>query len=157
MKELSFIKSPMELEFVIQIPIYHMQLLLNLFDLHIIQIAYPSSIKSIVDNGMSDSNIQSMNLQEEKENLLSSYTLRITECNQLLLETISSILQNEKIDSSSALFSLLPSLYLTNAVVRLNEETLDKLLKVNDKILSDVFHRMKTISNKIQSDIVFTK
>lgn len=158
MKELSFIKSPMELEFVIQVPIYHMQLLLNIFDSHIIQIAYPSSIKSIVDNGMNISNIQSINFQEEKENLLSSYTLRITECNQLLLETISSILQNEKGEyTSSVLFSLLPSLYLTNAVVRINEETLDKLLKVNDKLLSDIFHRMKTISNKIQSDIIFTK
>ena len=156
LKLLPSMRSPMEMEFVIQIPIYHMQILLNIFGNDILQVAYPSSIKSIIENGMNFKNIKSIVFKNEKENLLSEYSLRITECNQLLLEMISQLIKNSGGEYETVIFSLLPSLYMTNAVIRVNENDLDQMVEnPSNRLLWELFTQLKGISNKILSDICF--
>jgi hypothetical protein len=161
MKRISRIKNNLEVEFVIQLPIYHMQILLNSLDNTVLPVLYNSSMKNIIDTGLiyedfkmldyeSDDEDETKIKLEEHEEGISSYRTRITESNQLALNVLPLILKSEKDISNSDAFSILPSIYRSTAVVRYNTEYDYPSI---DPVIDSMFMDMKNISSGILEDI----
>ena len=94
---------------------------------------------------------------EERTNAISAYRARITEANQYMLNVIQIITADKESDVPSA-FSLLPSIYLTNAVLTMKVDDIPKLLKkCIDPSLIDMFEDINNTANNIIADMNSSK
>ena len=171
MRMLNKTAADLKLNFTIQLPIQYMQILLNYYDNHIIPVSYESSIKNIIANGLVYDNFktyayepdlqgneESDPKEEEFNNQVEAYRVRITEANQVLLNTINAMLTHNSTTkdipiSKESIFSLLPSVYRANAVITVNSSYIDALCKDNDSVIGTMFSEMKGIIKGVNEEI----
>ena len=155
--------NPLELDFVIQLPIQYMQILENSFSHEVLTIAYESSMSNIIDGGLKYDNfltseyIEDTETDEEKikvyNNSVESYKTRITEANQLTLNTMPILLNSDGDVHIPSVFAMLPSIYTTKAVIRINMKNADVLRNHYDPIIKEMFEDAFEIANAVISDI----
>lgn len=152
------LSTPLEIDFAVQLPIEYMQILENYFSDEDLKIRYESSISQIIDNGMryndfklpiseDDDQIKSHNEQVE------AYKERIKNCELSLMNSIQIMLKTDKLlVDQTALFSTLPSIYMTNAVITYNMGK-EENYKIGDATISDMFAEMKNIAHKLDASL----
>ena len=143
LRRMAIIDSSLELEFAIQLPIQYMQMLENYFSFEILPIAYESSMSDIIDGGIDHTKF--INTDE--------YNARFAEANQTLLNAIPIILNsNGDVDVRST-FAMMPAMYSTKAVIKVNMNNIDKLLDHYNDTIKEIFIEIKDIANNITKDI----
>lgn len=165
MQHMARVKTPLKVEFIVQLPIQYMQILENAFSREEIDIMYESSMSNIIDGNIvyddfvspawdvesEDEELQAKT--KEYHNAISAYSQRINEANQTTLNSIT-ILLNDGIDTDvTSAFSMLPSVYTTKALLVLNTEYADKYINIYDPMLSDMFQEMMDFTTNIEDDI----
>lgn len=164
-KQIGLLESKLNIDFAVQIPIQLMMQIENALDSNILPIRYESSIQSIIENGLAFSNFNSSNdleLDEEAEinfnNDIEAYTNRISEANQLTLNTISLLLKDDMHNDENSAFALLPSMYVTNAVFTINMEHKDLYLDTfTSDLIRPMFKEMIELGNSLAYDMSKTK
>ena len=164
-KQIGLLESKLNVDFAVQIPIQLMMQIENALDSNILPIRYESSIQSIIENGLAFSNFNSSNdleLDEEAEinfnNDIEAYTNRISEANQLTLNTISLLLKDDMHNDENSAFALLPSMYVTNAVFTINMEHKDLYLDTfTSDLIRPMFKEMIELGNSLAYDMSKTK
>lgn len=153
------IRTPLIFDFVIQLPIMHMQMLESSFYPEDISISYRSSITNIIDNGIVFHNFTLGEQQEDgsyaNSTKIDAYKLRISEMERKLMNIVSELFKDISAvngNHPTSIVALLPSIYLTNAVVSIDENVLSGLSHT-DFTLSSLFDSMRVTGNKILLDI----
>lgn len=164
MKQLSKLKTPLELEFAIQLPIYYMNILEASYYPEDLRISYRSSMANIISNGIVFNNFKfNEEDPESNETEITAYRVRISESNHKLLETLEKLVQtnNRETDifnsTSSGIFALLPPVYLTNAVITIDYDNISQFANSSDTIISSLFKTIENISAQVNSDIQYTR
>lgn len=152
------LKSPLSLEFAVQLPIQQMQLIENMFGPDMLTISCESPMISILDGGLlfndfvapEDTNDEP---SVDRVNAISAYRTRLTEANQFMLNAIKVLAENGDNDSCS-IFSLLPSMYMTNAVITVRVDDLESIIdRCIDLSVREMFTAMLDTAHKIVEDI----
>lgn len=158
------LKTPLQVEFAIELPIQYMQILENTFSQDVLKINYESSMTNIIDNSIRYNDFILPEYDEEEENTdeytavkneIEAYRVRIAEANQLTLNAITVLLNNNGEDGlvdTTKVFSMLPSIYTTRAVVTINTENLEKYGSCTEPLLIDMFNDMFDIINQLFED-----
>lgn len=155
LKSLGHIKTPLELDFAIQLPIQIMQTLENIFGEDIIKISYENSMISILDEGLlfNDFIVPDISNEEsDNKNSISAYRVRLTEANQFALNAIKLLTENEDSNIPSS-FAILPSMYMAKAVITISVDNIEMLSKCQNEIISEMFKMIMETSKKILIDI----
>ena len=162
MRKISRINNPLEINFVVQLPIYHMQMISSFYDNIKLPIQYNSTMSTIINNGLifddfktcefvnDDSEEGQLKLHQHEEGI-SSYRQRINEANSLLLNTISILIKSKSDINSSDIFSLLPPIYKTTAVIKYN--TKEKYQNNIHPIINSMFNDMAKFASDIIEDL----
>lgn len=158
--------APLIFDFVIEVPIFMMMCIANAFSEDILQIKYVSSIKDIMKNGLPSNDIilpkknEDNNSEEDPETIneqngqISAYSVRLSEADKTLINSIKLILdQSSEGTDLTALFSILPSMYMTKAVVSFKYEDLDKITSYNDDLISALFTSIALLAENIEMKI----
>ena len=153
--------SYLSLEFAIQLPIQYMQMLLNAYSREILNIAYESSMSNIVDNGLIYNDFKTSDHLDEEQmtlvnNNIETYKTRITEANQILLNSIPIILSKPDDVDVTNTFALLPSIYMSTAVIKVDYDTTNrKIVNIEppDPLLEEMFGEITNICHMVQNDI----
>ena len=164
MKRLSKLKSPLEVDFVVQLPIEYMQILLNTYGRDILPVQYESSMSTILDNGIQyedfktlewvdESSEEGLKKIEEHDNAIAAYRVRIAEANGVLLNTIKNLMESKADISTSSIFSLLPSIYSATAVITVNVEHLKLFTSHYDPLINTMFRDIEKTIENIQDDL----
>jgi hypothetical protein len=151
MQQMSKLRTPLELEFAIQLPIYHMNLLEASYYPEDLRISYRSSIGNIIDNGMVFHNFK-FNEDGSNETAIDAYKVRISEANHAMMETIGKLIQIGDCHPQS-IFSLLPPIYLTNAIITISYDIIPQLLNTSDNVLYSMFKNIESVAKMIHNDI----
>ena len=147
--------APLKFEFVIQLPIHYMQMLLNSYTRDELEIFYESSMANIIDGSISYENFKTSEYTEVDEgyqeyiNQVDAYRVRITEANQLMLTAIPLLLESDDIVDTTSVFSMLPSIYKTTCVIRVTADNANKFALHIDPVISDMFLNINRIIDKI--------
>lgn len=166
-KRISNTNTPLYVDFAIKLPIQYMHILANSFSREELPMMYESSMSTMINNGMLlntfimpeyDENEMTEEVTAKVEsikNQIEAYRTRITEANQITLNTITVLLNSENdIDTTSA-FALLPSLYMAQAVITVKVDDAKKYLGISDTLLSnmfvDIFNTVKRVIEDINS------
>lgn len=163
---LSKLRTPLHIDFAIQLPIQYMQMLENSFDQDTLKVSYEASMATIIDGGIVYNDFITQELTDENDpaavkayedytNNINAYRVRIAESNQLLLNAIPLLLDgddNNDVDVTSV-FAMLPSIYMTKAVVSLNLDHTKKYLSHYDPVIVEMFSDMLDVASSITSDI----
>lgn len=169
MKRMNTINTPLKVEFVIELPIQYMQMLENSFDRDVLEINYESSMTSIIDEGIryddfitkefASEDPTAEEAAEEYNNQINAYRVRIAEANEVLLKAIPILLtgNNENEVDTTSVFSMLPAIYTTKAVVTLNLDYTKKYIDHYDPVISELFKEMIDMSHGIVEDIKNSK
>lgn len=164
-KRMGRINTPLELDFIIQLPIQYMQLLENSFSRELLNISYESSMSAIIDGGLtyndfktSEYAVDTENPEEQakletRNNAIEAYRVRITEANQILLNTIPILVKSENDVDVTSVFAMLPSLYTAKAVITVNTDNIQKYIAHTDPVISSMFQEMNDIANGVTEDI----
>ena len=164
LKTIASIKTPLQVEFAVQLPIQYMQMLENSYSREVLDIQYESSMTNIIDSGIIyDDFITPVKTEDTEEvvdteyenamNNIEAYRVRITEANQLILNTISMLLNNDGDIDTTSVFSMLPSIYNTKAVITLNMDHIDEYKHNSDPLIAEMLSEMISNANEILSDI----
>lgn len=171
MKRLSHINTPLKVEFVVQLPIMLMEMLMNTFSREELQVSYESSMSSIIDGGINfhnfkthewDVNSEDPDIQQkvhDYENAIEAYDARIAEANQIVLNAISILINSgEEVDITS-IFALLPPIYNAKAVITLDTSKFDLYKKhfATLETLGTMISEMMDIVGGLQSNILSYK
>lgn len=161
MAKLSKIEAPLELEFAVKMPIEYMQILVNKFSNDELEIKYESSMKNIINNTFVKEdfnilNITTDNINFPTEEAISAYRVRLTEANQICLNTINLFI-NSPIDiNNTYIFSMLPSMYMTSAVIKISNKYIDvynKYINTGDPLLVQMFQDMFNVYKEISLEL----
>lgn len=157
LKKINTLKTPLKVDFALQLPIQYMQLLENTYSNEQLPIAFESSMSSIIESGLVSNNFKSHEFDEsetekieEFNNSIESYKVRINEANQIVLNSIPVIFNNGKDIDYTNTFAMLPSAYTTKAIVTLNMEYEDLYLSHYDPIIRSMFYEMIDIVKSIK-------
>lgn len=165
LNQLSYLKTPLRIEFAVQLPIQYMQIIENSFSDEILKIDYESSMSSIIDGGITYNDFITSEFSEDTEddeekkkieefnNEINAYRVRITEANQLTLNAINMILNNEGDIDTTSVFAMLPAIYSTKAVITLDLENSSKYTSHSDPLIAEMFEEMLKMASTITEDI----
>ena len=169
LKRLSMLNSPLEIDFAVQLPIQYMQILQNSFDPDVLKISYDSSMANIIDSDLvyDDFITYDYNPKEETEeeaaereahtNKIDGYKVRISESNNLTMGVINKVLESKEDVDITGAFAMLPSIYTTRAVLRINLKYANDYKNHYDPIIHNMFNDMLNIANGVTADIVKSK
>lgn len=170
LKKLADIRTPLEIDFALQLPIQYMQILQNSFDPEILKISYDSSMTDIIDHGLEYDDFITYDYDQEKTetdeqrekreahtNKIEAYKVRISEANNITVNIIGEILKSTEDIDVTAAFAMLPSIYTTRAVIRVNVDHGYDYKNHYDPIIRNMFNDMFAIANGITNDIVKSK
>lgn len=166
-KRLNRINSPLHVDFAVELPIQYMQILENSFDRDVLNVNCESSMSSIIDGGITYDDFITQNFSqddpdidkkiEERSNQITAYRIRIAEANETLLKAIPIIIKGGEdggdVDTTSV-FSMLPAIYKTKAVITLNLEHSKKYTDHYDEVISEMFKEMLNVATGITNDIL---
>lgn len=166
-KDIDFNDTSLYFDFAIELPIQYMQILCNAFSREVLTISCESSMATIIDGGIDFNDFimpefkggEDLTEDQQKEiedakNSIDAYRIRITEANQLMINTLEAILSDEKVDvSTTDAFALLPCIYRAKAVVTVNLKMIDSYTTHPDTIISGMFKDIRDISLSVFKDI----
>ncbi len=161
------LQTPLKVDFAIQLPIQYMQILENSFGRELLTISYESSMKDIINSNLSFDDFitpeaeDSENPDEENEsirdhnNAIEAFRVRISEANIITLNTMNTLLEegDQFRVNNTAIFSLLPSIYPTKAIITVDSTKKDKYLDINDPVITEMFEEMFEMINDVTYDI----
>ena len=165
LKTIGRLSTPLKIQFVVQLPIQYMQILENTFGRDELEIMYESSMASILDSGLTyndfityetDDNDNEEEI-EKHNNAIDAYKVRITEANQILLNTMTILLNSESDIDITSTFAMLPSIYSTKAVITLDMSKVNRYIHHTESIISGMFKDILGTANTILEDIKKTK
>lgn len=155
-KKVKSLKTPLKVDFVVQLPIQYMQTIENTYTAEELPISFEASMSSIIEGGLQYNDFISHSFDEESEeiekynNAISLYKTRINEANHTVLNTIPIMLNSEyDIDYTNA-FAMLPSIYTTKAIITLNMEYKDRYLGHFDAQIRTMFQEMIEAAESIE-------
>lgn len=165
-KQLQQLRTPLEVEVVVQIPIQYMQMIENSFGGDILTITYESSIGNILDGGLQYNDFMMLpNIPADTEEpseidkltahnvQIEAYRVRLAEAHQVLLNTFPVFLQsNDDVDVRST-FAMLPSLSMTTGVFNVSADHIDKFITHDDPTIKALFTEIKAIMETVNSDL----
>lgn len=164
MKQMSRIKTPLELEFAIQLPIYYMNILEASYYPEDLIITYRSSMANIISNGMVFNNFKfNEDDPESSETEITAYRVRISEANHKLLQTLEKLIKINETNrgifdtTANGIFTLLPPVYLTNAIITIDYENIPQFTNSSDNVISSLFKNIENIANGINDEIQYTR
>ena len=157
---MSMISTPLIIEFAIQMPIQMMLTLQNLIGRDMLNVACESSIVSILQQGIifnqsvtPDVDFPDDTAEADFNNAVNAYRVRLTEANQFTINAINCIAESGIHDMSSVM-SLLPSMYVTRAVVRVKSTDLHEIARLcSATSISGLVKNMIDTADKIEADI----
>jgi len=160
LKRLGKLNSPLEFEFVVQMPIQYMQLLENSFGQDVLSISCESPMKTIIEGDLIYDDFKTPEYAgedneseiEKHTNSIEAYRVRITECNVTMLVYYPILFTKDGVDESAG-FALLPSLYKSIAVIKFNSENIQKFIGHNDPLISEMFQEMSEVMESVNEDI----
>lgn len=151
---MNHLSTPLQIDFAVQLPIEYMQALENYFSDEDLKIRYESSMLHIIDNGLRYNDFK-LSISDDASQItahneqIEAYRERIKNCELSLMNTIQILLGADKllVDQTS-LFSTLPSIYMTNAVITYD---ISKEKKYESAIpfISDMLNEMKEIARSL--------
>jgi len=165
LKRMSRIKTPLKVDFVVQMPLQYMQILLNSFSREELNITYESSMSAIIDSGIHFNDFISHEWDENTENeeeknailqynnAIETYQNRINEVNNIVLNTIPIMLTNDGDVDVTATFAMLPAIYSAKAVITINMQYADKYMRHFDPTIVEMFQELLEVCESIQEDI----
>lgn len=153
MKQLSRLRSPLELSFAVQLPLYYMQLLESSYFPEDLKISHRSSINSILDNGLVFHDFQLVDGDEDQESSINNYKVRISEANLACLKTINAITQSDAPSHAPSIFALLPPIYQSTAVITFLVDDLPLLTQHSNPVIQEMFTEIQKISNGIVNEL----
>lgn len=166
LKQLSWTYDWLKLDFMVQLPLQHMQSLLNDFSTEKIRVQYESTMSNIISNGIGklefltyDTDATPTTPEEEekvkeKVTRLSAYKTRITECIGIALNTIQALISADTDADSNSIFSLLPGLYRANALVTIDlKYEKEYLAYSDDPVVASMLHDMVVMGNQVLTNI----
>jgi hypothetical protein len=165
LSRMSRLNTPLELDFAIQLPIQYMQLLENSLGREALTITYESSMSSIIDGGLVYDDFKTIDYpvdtddadaQEKLQthnNAIDAYRVRITEANQILLNSIPIMANSPSDVDISSVFAMLPSIYTAKAIITINTDDIQKYASHSDPLLAEMFEEMNTIAVGVNEDI----
>lgn len=155
----------LKVDFIVSLPIQYMQLLENSFDGTLLQVAYESSVKSIISNGIkyddfiipeydeNDDNPVEKERAEKFLNQINNYRVRIAENETSLLSLIQTIMGSDSDIQWIDILSLLPAAFMTNAVIRIDLSNPMLYTKHYDQLLSSMFEEMISVAQGVLNSI----
>ena len=159
MKHMSRLQTGMKIDFAVQLPIQYMWMIENYFDDEVLKVSYDSSIKDIIETGLSFNDFISQEFDDnddkiiEYNNSIDAYRTRIGECNKGTTDIIRILINSSNdIDETSA-YALLPSIYNTKAVFTLDLDYADMYINHYDPLIVDMFYQMLDIANNVVNDV----
>lgn len=167
LKRLGQLTTPLKVQFIVEMPIQYMQILVNSFSSEMLTVEYESSMTDIIDTGLEFHDFIlpyegiERELTEDEQakmtevnNAVEEYSVRIAEANQIMMNSISLMLKNPDTDiSDTDIFSVLPSIYKSKAVITIDVSDPKKYLNQVDPVLSEVFEDIFSYANQILEDI----
>ena len=172
LKRISKLNTPLESEFVIQMPLQYIQTLENSFSREDLPILYESSMSNILDNGLVYENFETSKdadphpafgdeeVDDEKQAAIEkhlaeidSYRIRIAEANETVVKTFPFLLNSEEDVDVTSIFAMLPSIYMMNAVITVNSDNLQKFIGHSDPVISEMFQEISNMISSINEDI----
>lgn len=170
MKVINRTKSPLIVEFVVEMPIKYLQIIANNISEDDLKISYTSSISEIIRSGIPNADIilpkndENSDSEEELETItkqneqISAYSVRLTEADKTLNNSINLILDQVKeklgdFADITSLFSTLPSLYMTKAILSFDSEKINDFMKYNDAVIQSLFKDISLVIKNLDKDI----
>lgn len=160
------LRTPLFCDFVVELPVETMMHLESTFSNDDIQVQYTSSPEAIIDNGFKFNNFKMVDpestddqdelaaLEEVRVNEIEAYINRIALANQSALQTVSLLSSDGPTYEPSAMVSVLPSVYMTKAVLRLDYSKVPLYMGMSDNItkpfLKDLCAMMSSVANGIK-------
>lgn len=161
LKKLKKIDSPMELEFAIQLPIEYMQIIQKSYSNQLIDISYRSSFEVVASKGFNYEKIcqlRDYETNEISETPVELYSVRLHEAalqNTLAVSNLAKAAYSEtgNVISLIDVFSLLPSVYTTQAVIKINSQNLKKLMSETNPFVKSIFTKIQQQFNLLKNDM----
>lgn len=166
LKELSNTYDSLKLDFMVQLPLQHMQSLLNDFSMEKIGIQYESTMNNILSNGIGkldfltyETDVAPTTPEEEetvkaKATRLSAYRTRIAECIGIALNTIQALISSDTDTDSNSIFALLPVIYRANALVTIDlKYEKEYLVYSGDPVVANMLREMVILGNQVRTNI----
>lgn len=162
MKRMANMNGDLEVEFVIQLPIHYMQMLENHFGDDILPMAYESSMSNIIDGGLVYENFITADYDDndrvvKHNNEINNYRIRINEVNQIMLNTMPILLNSNGDIDKSSIFALMPSIYSTKAVIKMNIKNAEALVNHYDPMIKELFNEMASMRRDVIVEISHLK
>ena len=137
-KVLNSLKTPLEVSVAVQLPIFQMQQLEASYYPEDLIISFRSSIHGIVANGIIWDDFIIDETNEETKAAISNYKMRISTAHLQLVEVIQKILSIESY-TNSEIFSMLPPIFMTNAVLTFPVGMIEEFANHKDLMISSMF------------------
>lgn len=159
MRIMSRLRTPLKVSFVVELPIYYMQIIQNTYSSEELEIIFESSMKDIIDTSLICDDFISIDFPEDAEvpeeitNSITLYKTRINECNKDILDLINLIINTSTELNYTNSFSLLPSMYMTKAIFTINMDYADKYVSHIDPVIGEMFTEMLDVGASILSDV----
>jgi hypothetical protein len=160
MKHMGRLSTPLKTDFTIQLPIQYMMTLMNTFSREDLPTLYESSMKNIIDTGLSYNDFILPEGSGEEEttrinNAIDAYKVRISEANNELMNAVKLLLgaADENDIDISWVFSLLPSIYPAKATITVGTDNEAKFSAVSEPVLREMFDKMYQMTNGVAADI----
>lgn len=167
MNSLKYCNDSLKVEFMVQMPIFHMQNLLNHFSPEAISVRYESSMSNIISNGTGNLDFVTYEFNAESNQFAdepkpdagiartSTYKIRISEVIKNSLTAIQAIIASGDSDAdTNSVFSLLPSIYRVNALVTIDLKYGDQYTQYTaDPVIANMLRDMMNIANSVQAEI----
>lgn len=158
-KKLDGVKTPLNLEFAVQLPLHYMRILENSFSPDEVRVAYEASISTIIDSGLVFNDFVSPEFDEDSDeeriieynNAIDLYKVRINEANKTVLSAIPMLLNSDVEVDYTAACAMLPSIYSTKAIITLNMKYADLYLAHFDPLLRSMFEEMLEVAKPFNS------
>jgi hypothetical protein len=146
-------RSPLDVTFAIQLPIYHMHSLETIYSADDLRISHRSSIDNIIDNGLVVENFSTGIDKEEESSEINEYTVRLMEADLECQQLIAKLGDDGSIIHPPTVTALLPPMYRANAVITFQADNIQNFLSSGHLVLEEMFFRINQMITSINTSI----
>lgn len=169
LKRLGNLKTPLKIDFAVQLPIQYMMSILNTYDRDTLSVMYESNMRAIIDNGIVYNDFITPNIDPETQdpaeieklekfnNEVSAYRVRINEANQITLTVLATLLESQDDIDVTGAFAMIPSIYNARAVFTLDLSRASEYENHYDPVVASMFREMLSMASSITNDIQHAK
>lgn len=161
MKLIRMNRSDLEVEFAVQMPMEFMQILMNSYNNHILEIKFPSSFQMIIKNAFNFEYVISSKINSSVNipYVVGLYRKRMQEAYEENLNIVN-ILLNESNNtdiSKNSIAALFPSIYTTKAILKFNTNNIPLFKEHSNPFIKSMFNEIDTIVSNLKGDIAKAK